>query len=380
MILSRLIPLVVASAQIACAVHVGADDGTGLSSTELHRLRERSEGVLAREFDKPLPKGFTNQEALQRQETLADLRIAPFRVTEPVLLRLLANEDSDVRLVASEILLEKSQARHKREILVAIENLKHLDDVAQTRSAAIRLKLNQEGAIDKVYDWAVLGSPEKRFEWFCPMHPDVTAKEKTKCPICGMELISKAVRFTRGDVQLTALTALTDRGDRRVPLIAAQLLASDVWPSARMVAAVQWARVNPDEGLHHVRVFLGTEVLRQATLGELAKYLPGRCVDDFELVLADNKRPDIERLVAAHGLVAAGHKQRLDVIRELVRAPEKELGHRIDLQYAVKCSAIDLLGNYGERSDLDLLQALLDSRFENQSAIAILWVMDRLAL
>ncbi len=313
----------------------------------------------------------------------------PHEMVEGTLVSLLKDSSSEARLVAAELLCRGPGAdRHRDDLLRCLESLRPADDLAVARVAGLRYRLGHDEADGRLLELADLRDHERRGAEIltCAMHPDVQVTrggsdsaigDAARCPICGMDFVlgrSKGPSPERRDAQLVALTALADGGHERTAALAQSVLVDEIEPLYRLFGAYQWARVSPDDGLPHMRVFLSApnhlRGLRVEALRILAYDFPSDCVEDFREVLAEPASSEQERILALRGLVASGDRDALVDVRAAVdNAPRPDL---------VPFEAIDILSTYGEAEDIDRLEPLLVTRLRVTAAAALMRLMTRL--
>lgn len=302
----------------------------------------------------------------------------PLRLIEDDLLKALDATSPEARLEAAEMLVERTDQRHRQRILRVLEKLAPEEDIPAARRAALRLRLGEADALDDVRAWAALewkGEPAIRV-WWCPMHPHVRLPREETCPVCQMPLVEAAFQYaySQREAQRIALAVLADRKDRSVPEFARRILVDDAEPYWRLHAACRWSRVAPDEGLPHFRVFLEgpREHPWEIALSLAAEEVPQHFADEFRAVVADESQGPYSRLEAVVGLLAAGQREHLAQLRALVQAAE------MDEQRLHHFPETRFLGEYGEREDVELLGSLLDGKQKPDAAAALLRLIERL--
>lgn len=335
-------------------------------------IQQRAEQILRKSLIKARD---SDGESLVRK-----LRDWPIELAEPELLRVLRRSSLEARLEAAERLTDETGARHRDAIVEAISELLPNDDISRARLAVLRLRLGHVNALEEVREWGRLDGKRQRTvpTWLCPMHPLIKRPAEEKCGICEMTLVEVPWRFeyAQRQAQLVALTALADRKDDNVPALARTILTDSAEPHWRLNAACQWARVSPNGGLPHVRVFLESPRLHMAgppVVDVMDDDLARELKAELKAILDDASQPPHVHLQAMDRLLAAGERDYLEKIRHFVESADTAEKYYLELGH----EAVNVLKKHGNAEDIERLARLLGEAWAEDAAAAILHIIAR---
>lgn len=344
------------------------------SRIDVAALGIRCKSILRRALDGPLP-----DDPFRRETLIGQLNSWPIELAESKLVAALDDKSNAVKMIAAEILLKRTGMKHIERIRAMIKKVKPKTSLEAARIAVLQLRLGEKNALAEVRRWAMLDVRiiQKLTPWTCAMHPQIRAPGKGACPICSMELIDFRGYIADADrhAQFVALLALGERKDERAANLARAMIASDAGPMWRLGAAHELARLNPDEGLPHVRVFLHSTDphIQHEVITLLADDFAKQSVREFESILKKSAKPSMIRLSALQGLVEAGHVEHLDEIRKLTSAKDKR-----NIDAITRSLAMLTLGDCGTKDDLAILARHLETSDAHTAARAIVTLIDRL--
>lgn len=285
----------------------------------------RAEAIAHEITQRPLPEA----DAV-RAHYLASLGYTwPFSRVERTFVAGLSDPAPQVRLIAAQVLLEKSDQRYREHVLSVIRDLDIRDSVESCRLAVLKQRLGEPGALQQLYDWSTLTGKANGSHkaWTCAFHGEITGTQQGVCPICNAELIEQ--HHLRPDVavleaQELALNALADRMDPLVAKVAKDILTDDAPGRWRGSAAVQWARIDRDAAHPHVKLFLESTVPRLDVLYLVVEYVPEQFISELRAIAKNEQLQAEWRLTAVRGLIAAGHAEEIEFARRFLIAANAE--------------------------------------------------------
>lgn len=368
--LSILVPLLLVFLGCNAELEKGEDPRPASESRQAIWVRA---GAISNEvMQRPLP-----EDAVARAHYLASLGYTwPFSRVERTIAAGLADPSPQVRLIAAQILLEKSDQKYRENVLSVIRNLDIGDSVESCRLAVLKHKLGEPGALQQLYDWSTLTGKANGSHkaWMCAFHGEITSTQQGVCPICDAELIERRHHGPEAadlEAQELALNALADRMDPLVAKVAKDILTDDVPGRWRGSVAVQWARIDRDAAHPHVKLFLESTVPRLDVLNLVVEYVPEQFVAELRTIAKNEQLQAEWRLTAVRGLIAAGDAGEIGFARRFLVAANSEtdaIGQHV---------AIHLLGDFGGEIDLKLLEAMLDTDHREAAASAIVRIIER---
>lgn len=343
-------------------------------------LRGKARKVL----DDTLAAFLTERPPVKVEKRIQWLRILstwPFPLIEKRVAGFLDDSAAEVKLVACESLVQHAADKYRVRILAALKGFHSDDKQQEVRVAVIRLRLGEKQALKEVRDWATLEPYLQKLKegaHWCPMHPRILKRKKGKCPICEMSLIRLKREFdffsSLTELSLLALEPLAERKDPVVQNAARHILVSNAQAGERIRALVFWARVAPSDARPHLRLFLTTTSRERAyAIRYTAHFVPEQFLPELEKIAADQREAPATRQWAAVGLVKAGRRKQLELIRRFVALqPTEKNGF-------VRAEAIAALANFGTKDDVERIARHLNGEFKGLAAASLLRLLNRVS-
>lgn len=294
--------------------------------------------------------------------------LLPIEEAKAVFMKALKSDDPEIRLIAAELLLEKSTMQFRDEILSSLNGMNFSKKTTYlVRRAVVLMKTGSESSKQEVTHWAEHELINlKTDDWICPMMCARPSKKAGRCPVCEMALTkrTRSANYDDWEAKLIALQALQKSG-QQVSSIARSIMVSDAPAKVRIQAAGLWAKEDPEAAIGHLKFYLQSD-LPYLVLTLMGDHAAKDCIDEFKHFV----RPETVSTYdfeAYRGLLLAGETDCLPQIRNWV-----DQKATTDDQRRKKLIGIHLLGILMLNEDIIRLEKILNTDFKVEAAEAIL--------
>ena len=325
-------------------------------------LKQRCQKIVADSINNP-----TSEQAFPLK--LYRSSLLPIEEAKPLFMQALKSKDAEIRLIASELLVEKSPMQFQDEISTSLKEINVSKKTSHAvRRAVVLMKMGNESSKKEVKHWAEHELISlKSDDWICPMMCAKPSEKAGRCPVCEMALKNRprSANYDDWKAKLLAVQALQKSG-QQVSSIARAIMVSDAPAKVRIEAAGLWAKEDTEEALRHLKFYVQSDH-PYLVLMLMGDHAAKDCVDEFKH-FARPETGSIYEFEAYRGLLLAGETNCLPQIRKWV-----DQKATTDDARRYKVIGIHLLGVLLLKEDVTRLEKILDTDLKVEAAEAILW-------